>query len=288
MTSLPLSSSRRRPAPARPAGTEGWDGPPILWRREAQPVEAGAVRAVGTSTRLREEQQISQSLRRIPLFASLDADQVVALARGARRYRYDADETIFYQGDSGAAFYIILSGQVKVSVVSRKGQEAILVVLDAGEAFGEFALLDDQPRSATIEATRPTEVLALGKDEFRRLVHRMPDVALALITMLTRRLRDTDQLLQDAAFLGVGGRLAKRLLALMEAYGRPTLVGMELQLDLTQRDLAAMIGATRESVNKQLGIFRDRGIVAVDRRRITILRPEELRARVVHLDAGES
>jgi CRP/FNR family cyclic AMP-dependent transcriptional regulator len=230
--------------------------------------------------RTNEEQEIAAALQRVPLFASLSPSQLAELARVARRFNYARDETIFFQEDAGDTFYVILSGQVKVSVTSPEGQEAILVMLDAGEGFGEFALLDDQPRSATIEATQPTEVLSLRKDDFRRLLRQMPDIAIALLKVLTKRLRDTDQLVQDAAFLDVGDRLAKKLLALMETHGRTVPQGIELGLKLTQQDLASMIGATRESVNKQLGAFRDRGIVAVDRQRIIILRPETLRARV--------
>jgi CRP-like cAMP-binding protein len=233
-----------------------------------------------TAMREREEHQIAAALRRVGLFASLSDGQLSELARVARRYRYDRDEVIFYQGDPGDTFYVILSGQVKVGVTSPEGQEAILVMLDAGEGFGEFALLDDQPRSATIETTQVTDVLAIRKDDFRRLLRQLPDIAIALLRVLTKRLRDTDQLVQDAAFLDVGDRLAKKLLNLMESHGRPGRQGVELGLQLTQQELASMIGATRESVNKQLGAFRDRGIVSVDRQRITILRPEVLRARV--------
>ncbi len=227
-----------------------------------------------------EQIQIAAALQRVPLFGTLSEQQIAELARVARRYTYAKEDAIFYQGDPGDTFYVILSGQVKVSVTSLDGQEAILVMLDAGESFGEFALLDDQPRSATIETTQRTEVLALRKDDFRRLLRQMPDIAIGLLRVLTKRLRDTDQLVQDAAFLDVGDRLAKKLLTLMVTHGRPSDRGIELNLHLTQQELASMIGATRESVNKQLGTFRDRGIVAVDRQRITILHPEQLRARI--------
>ena len=231
-------------------------------------------------TREAEQQLVAESLRRVTLFASLSDDQLRDLARVARRHRYDRDEVIFYQDDPGDSLYIILTGQVKVSVSSADGQEAILVIMEQGESFGEFALLDDQPRSATIETTQPTEVLALRKDDFHRLLRQHPEMAIQLLRVMTKRLRDTDQLVQDAAFLDVAERLAKKLLQLMEAHGRKTDRGCEIDLHLTQQDLAAMIGATRESVNKQLGAFRDRGILAVDRQRITILQPAALRARV--------
>jgi CRP-like cAMP-binding protein len=220
---------------------------------------------------------IADALRRVPLFASLTAAQLAEVARMARRQQLARDEAVFYQGDPGDSFYVILSGQVKVSVTSPDGQEAILVILDAGESFGEFSLLDEQPRSATIEATQPSEVLVMRKDEFHRLIHRHPDIALGLLRVMTKRLRDTDQLVQDAAFLDVGERLAKKLLALAESHGRPAARGLEINIQLTQQDLAAMIGATRESVNKQLGAFRERGILAVTRQRITVLKLDALR-----------
>ena len=216
----------------------------------------------------------------MPLFASLDREQIAQIARVSRRHRYDRDDVVVYQGDPGDTFYVILDGQVKVSVSSPEGQEAILVMLGNGDSFGEFALLDEQPRSATIQATRPTEVVAVRKEEFHRLIRQSPEIALGLLRVMTKRLRDTDQLVEDAAFLDVAERLAKKLLSLVEQHGRITPRGIELDLQLTQQDLAAMIGTTRESVNKQLGAFRDRGIVAVDRQRITILKPDALRARI--------
>src|SRR5687767_1387926 len=222
------------------------------------------------------ESQVVEALRRVPLFASLKPHQLAEMAQMARRQRFGRDEAVFYQGDSGDSFYVILSGQVKVSVSSPEGQEAILVMLDTGESFGELALLDEQPRSATIEATRPTEVLVMRREEFHRMIHQHPDVSLSLLRVMTKRLRDTDQLVQDAAFLDVAERLAKKLLALVDSHGRPSERGIELDIHLTQQDLAAMIGATRESVNKQLGAFRDRGILAVDRQGITIIKVEAL------------
>lgn len=226
------------------------------------------------------QEKTARLLRRVPLFASLSDRQVEELTRMARRQLFDREEVVFYQGDPGDTFYVILSGQVKVSVTSAEGQEAILVMLDEGESFGEFALLDEQPRSATIEATLPTEVLAIRKAEFHRLLHQSPDIAIGLLRVMTKRLRDTDQLVQDAAFLDVAERLAKKLLSLADSHGRHTEQGIVLEVQLTQQDVAAMIGATRESVNKQLGAFRDRGIVTVDRQRITIVKPDALRARL--------
>jgi CRP/FNR family cyclic AMP-dependent transcriptional regulator len=221
-----------------------------------------------------------EALRRLPLFATLRDDQLAQVARVVRRHRYARDDVIFYQGDRGDAFYVVLSGRVKVTVSSPEGQEAILAMLGEGESFGELALLDEHPHSATVQAVEPTEVLALRRDAFQRLIQQVPEIAIALLQVMARRLRAVDELVQDAASLDVAERLAKKLLALAASHGRRTPAGILLDMHLTQQDLAAMIGATRESVNKQLGVLRDLGIVAVDRQRITILKPDALRERV--------
>lgn len=231
-----------------------------------------------TTVREVEQGLVAEALRRVPLFGSLNAQQIQEVARVARRHRYARDEVVFYQGDAGDTFYVILSGQVKVSVSSAEGQEAILVMLDSGESFGEFALLDEQPRSASIQATRPTDVVALRKDDFQRLIKQSPDIAISLLKVMTKRLRDTDQLVEDAAFLDVAERLAKKLLSLMDVHGKPSPRGIELDMHLTQQELAAMIGATRESVNKALATLTRRGLVVRSGKRYVVSDVEQLRS----------
>jgi CRP/FNR family transcriptional regulator, cyclic AMP receptor protein len=175
---------------------------------------------------------------------------------------------------------VIRSGQVQIVLPSPGGEEVILGVLDAGACFGEMALLDGQPRSATIVATAPTETLVIGRDAFRAAVLAHPRIAIDLLQLVAGRLRETDALVADATFLDIAGRLAKRLLELADVYGSVGADGTVIGMRLTQSALAAMVGATRESVNKHLRAFAAQGSIVVGRQRITIRRPDELRRRI--------
>ncbi|MBU6149953.1 MAG: Crp/Fnr family transcriptional regulator [Chloroflexi bacterium] len=217
---------------------------------------------------------IHEILRSVPLLRGLTETQLVDMGRLARTHRFEREEIVFLQGDPGDSVHVILNGEVKVVVTSRAGHEAILAFLGEGESFGEMSLLDDLPRSATIQATAPTTTLSLRKTEFHRLLRDAPDVSLRLLRALARRLRESGMLVQDAAFLDVGERLAKKLLAMAfpdgdDAGTRARLVP-PVELRVTQQDLASMIGATRESVNKALSNYRSRGTIAIARNRVIL------------------
>jgi CRP/FNR family transcriptional regulator, cyclic AMP receptor protein len=219
-------------------------------------------------------------LDRIPLFAEVPPNQVAELARLMQRRTYRRGEIIFHKGDPGTSLYCIARGQVKIVLPSETGEEAVIAVLETGDLFGELALFDGLPRSATMETLAETEVLLLRREDFLALVHRHPEMAIALLGVLSRRLRATDERIEDAMFLDVPGRLAKRLLELADRYGRRTERGLEITLRLSQQDLAAMVGATRESVNKHLGWMREHRLIELDRQRVILLRPDELRNRI--------
>jgi CRP/FNR family cyclic AMP-dependent transcriptional regulator len=219
-------------------------------------------------------------LSRVPLFAELPPERIHELAQSVRRRTYHRGETIFHKGDPGNGLYMIGAGQVKIVLPSEMGEEAMLAVLEAGEFFGELALFDGLPRSATVVAVQNAEVLVLHRDDFMSFVGRNPEVVSALFAALSRRLRDADEMIEDAIFLDVPGRLAKRLLDLADKHGRAEDKGVAIDLKLTQQDLAAMVGATRESVNKHLGWMRDHGLIQLDRQRIVILKPDDLRKRI--------
>jgi CRP/FNR family transcriptional regulator, cyclic AMP receptor protein len=221
-----------------------------------------------------------ERLRHTALFAAVPADRLAELAQLVQRRRYPRGAIIFHKGDPGTGLYLLTTGQVKIVLPSETGEEAVLGVLQAGDAFGELALFDGLPRSATVVALQDAEVLLLRREDFLAFVARSPEVATALLGVLSRRLRATNELIEDVVFLDVPGRLAKRLLDLGARYGKPTDQGIEIDLRLTQQELAAMVGTTRESVNKQLGWLGDQQLIALDRQRIVLLRPEELRRRI--------
>jgi CRP-like cAMP-binding protein len=165
-----------------------------------------------------------------------------------------------------------MSGAVKIMLPSETGEEAILATLRAGDVFGELALLDGAPRSATAAALEPTETLVLPRDRFRELLAAEPAIRDALLASLAGELRRLTNHVEELHFLDITGRLASRLARLAADTGRREPDGtIRLGSRLTQADLAAMIGCTRQSVNKLLGLFTDDGLVRLDRDSIVIL-----------------
>jgi CRP/FNR family transcriptional regulator/CRP/FNR family cyclic AMP-dependent transcriptional regulator len=201
------------------------------------------------------------------------------LAQQARRRVFRRGETVFRHGDVGNALYFLERGRVKVVVTSEQGEEVLLAVLGPGEVFGELSVFDGQPRSATIAALEDTATLMLERGAFQEFVRREPDVALHLLAVLSQRLRTGDTMIEDCAFLDVPGRLAKKLLDLAEQHGQRTPDGVEIQLRLTQRELAGMVAASRESVNKHLAYFRQKGLVKLQHGYLVVRKPDDLARR---------
>lgn len=220
------------------------------------------------------------TLRRVPFLAILPEAEIAWLAERARPRGYRAGTTIFHRDDPGGALHVINSGLVKLTLPSAEGREVTVGILGAGDFFGELALLDGGPRSASAVALEGVETLTLDRAPFIAMLERQPQVATALLGVLGERLRRTDELIQDILFLDLPGRLAKQLLALADERGVKTPEGIRIALRLNQTELASMIGATRESVNRCLNAFAARGIVGLDRDTITLRTPEQLRDRI--------
>jgi CRP/FNR family transcriptional regulator, cyclic AMP receptor protein len=209
---------------------------------------------------------IVASLARIPFFAGLEEPALERVAAGTRTRRFRRGEVIFHVGDPGNALFIIVSGEVKISLPSETGDEAILATLRAGDVFGELALLDGAPRSATATALVATESVSLPRDRFRELVATEPAVRDALLASLAAELRRLTVHVEELHFLDMTGRLAARLVRLAGEAGPPGPDGsIRLLPTLTQADLASMVGCTRQSVNKLLGQFSDDGLIRLDR-----------------------
>jgi CRP/FNR family transcriptional regulator, cyclic AMP receptor protein len=219
-------------------------------------------------------------LAQVPLFADLDAESLHELAIAAHHRAFHAGELIFHRGDPGQVMYVIRQGKVKISLTSPEGQEVSLAVLGPGECFGELALLDGQPRSADAQAIEAVQAYSLQRMDFTRAVMHHPHIAVQVMQVLSRRLRQTDEMVQDLLFLDVHGRVAKKLLELTETHGVRTPEGIRIQLRLTQGELAAMVGASRESVNKVMGYLTAKQYITTDRHHTTVTRLAELRRRV--------
>ena len=240
-----------------------------------------ATGATGPGGARGEPSDQSATLGRVGFFSGLDGDGLRELAAAVRRRTFRAGEVIFHRDDPGQVLYVIRSGRVKICLTGPDGQEIVLALFGAGDYFGELALLDGQPRSASAVAVEPTETLALQRSDFIRAVERYPRIAISVMHVLAQRLRQTDSMVEDLLFLDVHGRVAKKLLELAETHGVRNGEGIRIEMRLTQGELAAMVGASRESVNKVLGYFVDKRFISSEKRKITILRLADLRRRAV-------
>jgi len=215
-------------------------------------------------------------LARVPALAKLPRDDLVALAAAARRRHYRRDEVIFHRDDPGDSLHIIESGRVEIVLPSAEGEELILAILGPGDFFGDLSLLDGAPRSATATAGEDTATIVVHRSDFLTWLQSRPRAVAAVLEALAQRLRATNELLGDVAFLEAPRRLAKRLLEVASAAPEPG--RGPIQVRLTQEELASLVGISRESVNKHLRAWQEQGLVSLGRGRLQVLRPEKLRA----------
>lgn len=226
-----------------------------------------------------------QALQSVPFFNKLGPEEVEDLAKRLVLRRFSPDQVIFHHGDPGGLLYIITKGKVKISHSTPEGQEALLAILGAGEFFGELALLDDSPRSATAEAIENAETLTLHREDFIRHLSNNPDFTLHVLHTLAQHIRRLNNQISDIFFLDLPARLARILLNLAEQHGRQAGTGTVIDIALTQTDLAEMTGATRVSINKALGRFRRQQWVVVNGRKFTIADREALR-NLIQISGG--
>ena len=216
-------------------------------------------------------------LQRVPLFAELTLAERTALGTHLRSVRYDRGHPVFFEGDPGDGLYIVESGLVKIALSPEQGnKEVVLALVGPADFFGDLALLDGEPRSAGAETVKPSCLWRLRRDDFLHFIDGHPVAARTLLAVLSRRLRHNAQLLQDAAFLAIPGRLARVLVELAEREGTPGPTGIEVPLRLTQEELAGLVSSTRESVNKWLRTFERQGLLQYHRHTMTILDLEGL------------
>ena len=220
-------------------------------------------------------QDIAELLSKSLLFGALDGGARRELAGHARRESFDIGEPIFHVGAPGQSMMVILNGTVRVSLPGPRGKGVILVDLPAGELLGEVALLDGGERSADATALTRCELVVLERRDVVAFLEKRPDICLKLLELMCARLRKSDQRMSDIAFLELSVRLAKVLLDRISPTGR---AGAKSKLSLSQTELANMINATRENVNRCLRNWQRQGIVDLDERWIVVLQHEALGA----------
>jgi CRP/FNR family cyclic AMP-dependent transcriptional regulator len=237
-----------------------------------------ASRTRATATRY-DPDLAQEALRRSPLFQGILPEDLQRLARGMAQRRYRRNEVIFHEGDPGESLHVVVEGRVKITRESMEGDEAIVVTLGRGETFGELVLLDGAVRSATATAIEPTETLTMTRAAFSALVDGSDPFRWQLLGGIAHRLRRLTDQLAEVHFLDLTGRLALQLTRLAEEAAPGRQSDIALRPTLTQSDLAAMVGGTRQRVNQILGDFIDDGLVAHDGGRLVVRDLERLRLR---------
>ena len=223
------------------------------------------------------EQELDRALSVMPLLAPLTPEARAALV--SRLTMGDAARTqvVFREGEDGHTLHLVLEGKVKISRSSNDGRENVLAVLGPGEVIGELSLFDPGPRTATATALTDLSYVSLDHADLRPWLGTRPEVAELLLQVLARRLRRTNSALADLVFVDVPGRVAKALLELSDRFGRAQADGeLRVEHGLTQEELAQLVGASRETVNKALADFAARGWIRLESRAVVLLAPDRL------------
>ncbi|GAA4977989.1 MAG: Crp/Fnr family transcriptional regulator [Streptomycetaceae bacterium] len=218
-------------------------------------------------------------LQRAPLFAALEDEDAAELRASMTEVSLERGDSLFHEGDPGDRLYVVIEGKIKLHRSSNDGRENMLAVLGPSEMFGELSLFDPGPRTATATALTDVRLLGLGHQDLQPWLNGRPKVALSLLRAIARRLRRTNESLGDLVFSDVPGRVAKALLDLSRRFGVPAEEGIHVAHDLTQEELAQLVGASRETVNKALADFASRGWLRLEARAVVLLDVERLSRR---------
>jgi len=223
--------------------------------------------------------QEEEVVRRAPLFTALDEAAAVSLRVSMDTVKIAKGSILFKEGDDGEHLYVIIDGKLKLGTSSGDGRENLLSILGPGEMFGELSLFDPGPRTSTATAVTDAKLLSLSHEKVIPWLKQNPEVSLQLLTRLSQRLRRTNEAVGDLVFSDVPGRVAKALIDLGDRFGKTTPEGLLVNHDLTQEELAQLVGASRETVNKALADFAGRGWLKLDGRSVLITDVERLGKR---------
>lgn len=221
----------------------------------------------------------SSFLNKVPLFEGLDPQVQSRLFSMMGQTTLRRGENLFEEGDAGDRLYIVAEGKVKLSHRSTDGRENLLAVLGPGEILGELTLFDPGERSTTATAVSPARLVLLNHDDLMDIIDQNPNLAKHMLKALAKRLRRTNEALADLVFSDVPGRVAKALLDLADRFGIRTEDGIHVPHDLTQEELAQLVGASRETVNKSLAEFVSRGWIRLEGRAVTLIDVDRLARR---------
>jgi CRP/FNR family cyclic AMP-dependent transcriptional regulator len=209
-------------------------------------------------------------LRQVPVFADLSDTDIEALARLCTRRHYPKDTVVFFENEEGDFFFMIIEGRIKVTILGDDGREIILSVLGPGDFFGEMALLDNEPRSATAIAVEDSELLSLHRTDFQTVLSDKNSIAASLMRILSGRLRRANHQISTLALLDVYGRVARVIVDMAREEGRRLKDGRIAFRRATHQEIANRIGTTRETVTRMLKEIERQGLIEIDGREIVL------------------
>jgi CRP/FNR family transcriptional regulator, cyclic AMP receptor protein len=215
-------------------------------------------------------------LRKVPLFSDVREKDLKKVVRIGKVQKFEKGQVIFTEDESGECFYIVLSGRVKIFAQSGKKKKT-LAYLEKGEHFGEMALLDMEPRSASSEAMENCAVLVINKKDFRGLLARNPGISIQIMRTLSHRLRLANKEIESLTFENVLGRVANVLLDMVSKYGESTAMGSRIKVPLSHQEIAELAGTGREVVSRTLNRFRRLNCIGYDNKHLIITNGRKLR-----------
>jgi CRP-like cAMP-binding protein len=219
-----------------------------------------------------------QLLASLDLFAHLVPREAEELLAVTTTRKLDARDTLFRKGDPGDQLFAVVEGRLKAVSSGADGREIVFGLMEPGETIGEISILDSQPRSASVVALEPTVLLCLHRRDLLPFLERNPKVTIRIAGLLAGRLRRLSEHVEDASFLTLASRLAKKLLRLKESFGRSTPEGVRIELRLPQQEIGELVGTSRESINKQLRSWAQQDLVRFEGGYLTILDVRALEA----------
>ena len=219
------------------------------------------------------------TIRQAPLFSALDDEAAISLRESMVPLKLSKGQILFKEGQEGDRLYVVVQGKIKLGTASGDGRENLLSILGPGEMFGELSLFDPEPRTSTATAVTDARLVSLAHEAVIGLVTTHPQTSLELLRRLAQRLRKSNEILADLVFADVPGRVAKAIMDLGERFGSQKEDGLHVNHDLTQEELAQVVGASRETVNKALADFAARGWVKLEPRAVLVTDVERLTKR---------
>lgn len=215
--------------------------------------------------------------RKVPLFRDLTDEELHEVSLLAKVRNYRKNMLIFMEGEPGEAMYFVLSGKVKIFLMTEDGREHIIHLLQNGDVFAEVVLIDRGPYPASAEVLEEGQIGMLANDDVENLIRNKPEIALKMLRIMCKRLRHAQIQVRDLALKDTYGRVASMLLMLAKDHGQETPAGVIIDLSLSRQELANLIGTTRETVTRVLGDFKKYKCIELEKQAITIIDQEKLK-----------